>query len=191
MLLSREETAKLLQVTEKYLCPSNFERIQGGAKLKGYNLISIQGRGKNAIFEIEPIQNDYEDEIWKPFPLESSYLVSNYGRIKNPQDGILKGTVNKGYLRTRIKGLGQLFNHRMVMLTFNPIENAEMFSVDHINGKRQDNRLINLRWVLQSENMQFCDKNNTEIKEIIAKLVQKYGYNKTKAKLNAILEENL
>ena len=77
----------------------------------------------------------------------------------------------------------------MVMLTFNPIENAEMFAVDHINGKRQDNRLVNLRWVLQSENMQFCDENNTEIKEIIAKLVQKYGYEETKTKLLTILDE--
>ena len=74
------------------------------------------------------------------------------------------------------------------MLTFNPIENAEMFAVDHINGKRQDNRLINLRWVLQSENMQFCDENNTEIKEIIAKLVQKYGYADAKSKISALLD---
>ena len=115
-------------------------------------------------------------------------MVSNYGRVKNPQGGILEGTINKGYVRTRIKGLGQLPNHRMVMLTFDPIENTEMFAVDHINGKRQDNRLINLRWVLQSENMRFCDENNTEIKEIIAKLVQKYGYEGAKLKILTLLD---
>ena len=66
------------------------------------------------------------------------------------------------------------------MLTFNPIENPDLFAVDHINGKRNDNRLENLRWVFYSENTQFSDQNNTEIKEIIAKLVQKYGYSTTK-----------
>jgi hypothetical protein len=39
--------------------------------------------------------------------------------------------------------------------------------------------------------MRFSDKNNTEIKEIIAKLVQKYGYNTTKEKLLSLLDEKL
>lgn len=75
------------------------------------------------------------------------------------------------------------------MLTFEPIENPDNFVVDHINGKKDDNRLKNLRWVWQSQNMQFSDENNTEIKEIIAKLVQKYGYNDTKSKLSKLLNE--
>ena len=36
--------------------------------------------------------------------------------------------------------------------------------------------------------MQFYDENNTEIKEIVAKLIQKYGYEDTKLKISALLD---
>ena len=189
MLLTRKELSNLLGVADRYLCPSNFEHIKGGAKEKGYNLIKMEGRGKNAIYEIEPLLTDEEGEIWKNFPLSPDYQVSNYGRIKHPKGGILQGTISKGYVRTRIKDLGQFPNHRAVMLTFNPIDNSENYVVDHINGIKSDNHLTNLRWVFQSENMFFCDENNTEIKEIIANLVQKYGYEATKDKLLSLLDE--
>ena len=73
------------------------------------------------------------------------------------------------------------------MLTFHPIENAENYVVDHINGIKNDNRVENLRWVFQSENMVFCDENNTELKELLAKLIQKYGYEDTKNQLESLL----
>lgn len=190
MTYTREETADLFGVSSRYLCPSNFEHLQQGALKKGYRVISMQGRGKNAMFEIEKLQEDLPNEIWKNIPFAPDYQASNLGRIKHPNGGILMGTINKGYLRTRIAGLGQVSNHRIIMLTFNPIENSEQFAVDHINGIKNDNRLENLRWVFQSENIQFSDQNNTEIKEIIAKMVQKYGYSDTKQKLLALLEEN-
>ena len=153
MIITRSELANLLQVNSEYLRPSNFKHIQGGCKEIGYNLVSMTGRGKNASYELYPIETELPGEIWKPFPKDTRYQVSNLGRIKHPKGGILKGTNHKGYLRTRIGDLGQLSNHRIVMQTFKPIENSENFSVDHINGIRDDNRLENLRWVWQSENM--------------------------------------
>ena len=190
MILTRNETAQLFQVAERYLCPSNFEHIKAGAKEKGYNLIKMEGRGKNALYTIEEIQTNLKDEIWKPYPDNPQYLVSNFGRIKNPKGFLMSGYNSKGYIRTRIGECGQLPNHRIVMLTFNPIENAHLYVVDHINGIKTDNRLSNLRWVFQSENAQFSDKNNTELKEILANLIQKYGYDETKSKLLTILNEN-
>ena len=191
MIMSRKDFADLLEVQDKYLCPSNLEHLKSGAEERGYKLLSIEGRGKKAVYYVEPLEEELPNEVWKSFPLAPDYLISNMGRVKHPKGGILKGTNNKGYIRTRIKDLGQLPNHRMVMITFQPISNNEDYVVDHINGKKDDNRLENLRWVFQAENAQFSDENNTQIKEIVAKLVQKYGYKETKAKLNALLEENL
>lgn len=189
MKLSRQEFAQLLNVQERYLCPSNYEHYKAGAEECGYRLISRSGRGAKTIFELEPIDiEEYSDEEWKPLPIAPLYLVSNKGRIKSPKGGLLKGYNHKGYIRTQIAGLGQVPNHRMVMLTFNPIDHPEDFVVDHINGVRNDNRVENLRWVWQSENFSFAIDEHTDIKEIIAKLVQKYGYDKLKQKLEKLLE---
>lgn len=187
MLLTKTQLAERMNVTEKYLCPSNFEHIKKGGKLKGLDIKKMEGRGKNAVFEVELVDQNLPNEIWKPFPLAPEYLISDMGRVKHPSGGIMQGTENKGYIRTRIANLGQISNHRLVMLTFEPIPNAENFAVDHINGIRSDNRKINLRWVYQSENMEFQDQNQTEIKLILAELIQKYGYEETKNKLQALL----
>ena len=107
MKLSRQEFAQLLNVQERYLCPSNYEHYKAGAEECGYRLISRSGRGAKTIFELEPIDiEEYSDEEWKPLPIAPLYLVSNKGRIKSPKGGLLKGYNHKGYIRTQIAGLG-------------------------------------------------------------------------------------
>lgn len=42
--------------------------------------------------------------------------------------------------------------HRLVKSTFDPIDNQDEYTIDHINMDKQCNRSCNLEWVSQKEN---------------------------------------
>ena len=111
-------------------------------------------------------------EIWKPvLDYEGIYEVSNMGNVRSitrryipigkHNSRLHKGRQHKpayrdGYLRVALTDVhGKRKNqsvHRLVMLTFFGRPKGDRNIVDHINEKRDDNRLINLRWVTLSEN---------------------------------------
>ena len=131
-----------------------------------------------------------DNEIWKECPIYPSWEFSNLGNVRNNITKKYYGKGQKtseGYYSIAIDNKTRLKVHRGIMMSFKPIENYENFVVDHINGQRNDNRLENLRWVWQKENAQFSDKNNTQIREIIAEIVQKYGYEEAKQKLLSLI----
>lgn len=74
--------------------------------------------------------------------------VNKYGRVE-----ILKQTTERGYPKVRINGK-PYFVHRLVALVHvrKPKTN-ERLVIDHINGVKNDNRSVNLRWVTQDKNV--------------------------------------
>ena len=129
-------------------------------------------------------RKDLEGEIWKVFPENDYYSISNLGRVKNNKTGrILKQAITKGkrqgYCQIELKRDGQKQYwriHRMVMVAFAPIENYKEFQVDHINGIRTDNRLENLRWNSALSNNKNKDNNRKNISEVLNKKIIQYGY---------------
>ena len=100
---------------------------------------------------------DILKEVWKDIPgYEELYQVSTLGRIYSfKTNQYLKLGVNShGYIRASLLKdykTRTINVHRLVALAFIPNpENKPC--IDHINGDKTDNRMINLRWVTHKEN---------------------------------------
>lgn len=99
-------------------------------------------------------------EIWKEVPGHPNLFVSSLGRLrrnyKHGKEHLIKGRLNThGYRVTTLyaNGKHQQF-HRLVAITFIPNPEGKPF-IDHINGNRDDNRVENLRWCTNKENMNY------------------------------------
>lgn len=126
-------------------------------------------------------------EEWKEIK-DSGYFASSEGRIKNKQGRILSGSNRgNGYLSVHINlgdGCKHYSIHRLILETFNPIPDVDLFHVDHIDKNKQNNRLENLRWVNANENNQLRNNKkieltaNDNIHFLLGQLVERFGEEK-------------
>lgn len=98
------------------------------------------------------------EEIWKNIKgYEGFYQISSFGKIKSLRnDKILKLRIGKtGYLYTvfSVNSVRKTVKpHRLIALNFIP--NPEFkIDVNHIDGNKCNNRLDNLEWVTEQENV--------------------------------------
>lgn len=130
---------------------------------------------------------------WKPYPKNSRYLVSNLGQVKTIDNKFVGSLSSNGYfiVTDQTQTPTQYYRiNRMVLETFNPIENDENMVADHINGIKTDNRLENLRWVTQRQNSLNRDENFAKMNKNYQKLIEIYGYDGVNAIFESILNRN-
>lgn len=97
---------------------------------------------------------EIEGEEWKTLTEGChSIEVSNMGRVRCQNGRITYGNENAGYLLFNFANKS-ISVHRLVMITFNPIDNYQKFYVNHKDRNRKNNTLVNLEWVTQKENME-------------------------------------
>ena len=106
------------------------------------------------------------EEFWKPIPFAPQYEISNFGNIRSynfAKPKLLKQrTTNCGY-----KEIGLCVNkihkfflvHRLMLMTFNPVDNMDELEVNHKDENKQNNYLDNLEWVTPKENCNYGTRN--------------------------------
>lgn len=103
-------------------------------------------------------------EQWKNITEANNYEISNFGRVRNKATKqILKGRLSKsGYLQVSIKlnetqKFSNRYIHRLVAIYW--IDNPEnKKEVNHIDGNKENNHILNLEWVTPAENQKYRHK---------------------------------
>ena len=93
----------------------------------------------------------FKIERWK-FNKDFGVYVSTLGNFKDRRKRNLPIKINSGGYCAICTERGVISAHRLVLLTWRPIPEAEQLTVDHKNHNKRDNSLTNLEWVTREEN---------------------------------------
>ena len=96
-------------------------------------------------------------ERWK-WNNEYRVYVSNMGYFKDEHKNSLPFLISDGGYILIKTSYDFKRAHRLVMLTWAPIPNAESLTVDHLDHNKRNNALSNLEWVTDEENQRRADR---------------------------------
>ena len=96
------------------------------------------------------------NEVWCSVSGFPNYQISNIGRIRRTETGIILSPYNHSeYMRINLitgGNLKRMYIHRLVAMEFieNPLYKPK---VDHINGDKTNNCVHNLRWAFDDDDV--------------------------------------
>ena len=136
-------------------------------------------------------------EKWK-WNEEYRVYVSSLGHFKDEHKKNMPIKINSktGYCMIETP-YGIKVAHRLVLLTFRPIPNAEDLTVDHLNHNKRCNELSNLEWISRAENEKRATEDlfrdaEIDIKELDNKIIQAgpHRFNTLDNAVNWIVNKN-
>lgn len=90
------------------------------------------------------------------YNLRKGYFITENGEVFSKDKIIKSNTDHNGYLQIRLydnmNTRKSLLVHRLVAITFLPVENFEKLTVNHIDGNKLNNNYSNLEWMPMLEN---------------------------------------
>ena len=98
--------------------------------------------------------------VLTPYPNNPKYIIGNYGTVYNNRSH-KKSCIHHdqdGYAITSINGSPKKL-HRLILETFNPVDNTQELQVNHIDGNKSNNVYdpnhdrVNLEWCTCQENI--------------------------------------
>lgn len=198
--MNKQELANMFGVSISTL-NTNFPLFCKNQLKKGF-LITREGFGQKANYTVERVEQqdvdksifstrgnsieELEGEQWKTLFFNANYEVSNLGRLRNKITKIIhKGSLRNGYIIVSVNNCNYSL-HRLILQTWQPIDNYEEMTVDHINGIKTDNRLENLRWATNEENTLYMIQNKGELNKELTRLLEKYTYEEVLALLKSL-----
>jgi len=127
-----------------------------------------------------------ELELWKPIKnYEDFYQISSFGRVKSmhkKQHKIINQSLRSEYMGIQLNknGKGKTFYiHRLVALSFLSSNDTITKIVNHKDGNKLNNNILNLEWITQKENRKHAAIN----KLFIPKCIKVSQYTKDKKTL--------
>ena len=100
---------------------------------------------------------NFNIERWK-WNKEYRIYVSNMGHFRDEHKRLIQIKIAKGGYVSIKTAVGMKYAHRLVMLTWRPIPNAEDLTVDHLDHNKRNNSVANLEWVSKAENQRRAEK---------------------------------
>lgn len=205
--MNKYELAKYINTTVG-MVETNFPLLCSKNLAKGY-LITKTGKGETADYTIQQVEpqivdkkefskkrgidnyshlseEELKNEKWITTYCSDLYEVSDLGRVRKKYDKkILQGTIIDGYQYVELDYHRYRMN-RIVLQSWQPNPDFPNLTVDHIDGKRGNNRLSNLRWGTDEENTAWMLMNRKEITKETTRLINQYGYDEVLKILQSI-----
>lgn len=197
-LYTAAEINQYMGYTNRAKSNDNYQQFIKRCQNAGLTIELANERRRGTTYLYRILNDDFyrDGEIWVTDWSYELWEVSNQGRIRVKFTKKLLGHRDpSGYISSCSPGNNgkttmRHLVHRDIYFSFHPEmqKDANLYVIDHINGKRDDNRLENLRALTARQNNVVRETNNNVIQEMTATMIAKYGYEQSALLLKNFLE---